>query len=107
MNLKLMRAEVRVLRRASLRVMHNSLSLIGFVVVVAGVWTAFHPQVLKDAAIQLVPGAAASAPAPHVDPFAGAIGDASGEASRLLGLAAGDAVDEPVLVRANADAGTP
>ena len=106
MNLKLMRAEVRALRRASLRVMHNSLSLIGFVVVVAGVWTAFHPQVLKDAAIQLVPGAAASAPAPHIDPFAGAIGDATGEASRLLGLAAGDAVDEPVLARANADAGT-
>ena len=105
MNLKLLRAQARALRRASLRVMHHSLSLIGLVAVAVAGWTALHPQALKDVASRFVPTSAA--PAPRLDPFPGAIGEATGEASRLLGLAAAsETLDEPVLMRASANAAT-
>lgn len=103
MNLKLLRAEARALRRVSLRVMHHSLSMIGLVVVAIGTWSAFHPQVLQHVAGRFVPESVAST-TPRLDPFPGAIGEATGEASRLLGLAASEATDEPVLVRASANA---
>lgn len=96
MNANLLRAEWRAVRRASLRLMHNSLSLVGLMAVgVAGV-VATHPEYAHAVGRWFVPATQPQfsmellqpIPQPSLpDPMVGAIVHPSGEASRLLGLA--------------------
>ena len=92
MDLKLLRAEGRAVRRAAVRLMHNSLSLVGLVSVgVAGV-IATHPEYAHAIGLWMVPAAAEPTIAPlpllpqQPDPLAGAIAHPGGEAGRMLGL---------------------
>jgi len=100
MNVKLMRAEWRAVRRASLRLMHNSLSLLGLLSIAAVALIAAHPDYAHAVGRWIVPGAEApvvvAPPAP--DPLSGAIVHQGSEAGRLLGLAAQPA--EPVAADA-------
>ena len=89
MNLKVMRAEWRAVRRAALRLTHNSLSLVGLVsLAVVGVAVA-HPEYAQAVGRLVVPApeAPVARAAPVVpDPLEGAIAHPGGEAGRLLGL---------------------
>ena len=102
MNVKLMRAEWRAVRRASLRLMHNSLSLFGLLSVAVFALIAAHPEYAHAVGRWIVPADAVPPPvvAAPPDPLSGAIATKGSEAGRLLGLAAADAapVDAPVVV---------
>jgi soluble lytic murein transglycosylase-like protein len=96
MNLKLMRAEWRAVRRAALRLTHNSLSMVGLATIGAVAVFATHPQFLPqipDSIKALVLPAAPTAIAATVpaDAIAAAIVAPGGEASRILGLNESDA----------------
>lgn len=105
MNAALVRAELRAVRRASLRLMHNSLSIVGLLSVGAVAVVVTHPEYAREAGHWILPGTVALAPtaaAPAVatsaaqpDPLLGAIVHPSGEAGRLLGLPV-PAAAEPV-----------
>ena len=106
MNVKLMRAEWRAVSRASLKLMHNSLSLFGLLSVAVFALIAAHPEYAHAVGRWIVPGDDAPAPVvPAVpDPLTGAIANQGGKAGRLLGLAASSAdaapapVESPVVV---------
>ena len=107
LNMPLLRAEARAVRRAIFRVTHNSFSLIGLVATGALAWVIAHPEYAQHVGRWLTPShdAPPSAPAQKIDPFAGAIADPTGEASRILGLGTAEAagVDDPaILMRASA-----
>ncbi len=92
MNVKLLRAEWRAVRRASLRLMHNSLSLVGLLSVgVVGVVVS-QPEYAHAVGHWILPGGRPEAvavdtpPVATVDPLAGAIEHPGGEAGRMLGL---------------------
>ncbi len=99
MNVKLLSAEWRAVRRAALRVMHGSLSLVGLVSVgIVGLLVA-HPDYARAVGRWVVPGpepvaavgAAFTVPVPALpasDKLVEAIAHPGGEAGRLLGLAA-------------------
>lgn len=102
MNVKLLRAEWRAVRRASLRLMQHSLSLVGLASVALVAFIATHPEYAHAVGRWIVPGARpepalvaaapppAAAPAatvPVPDPLAGSIAHPVGEAGRMLGLA--------------------
>ena len=111
MNLKVMRAEWRAVRRAALRLTHNGLSLVGLVsVAVVGVAVG-HPEYAQTVGRLVVPAPetpVVQAAAAVSDPLEGAIARPGGEAGRLLGLSLPkDAVDDatavvttPVLIKA-------
>ncbi len=116
MNAVLLRAELRAVRRASLRLMHNSLSIVGLVSVGVVAFVVTHPEYAREAGHWILPGTAERSPAiapPAVsssaaqpDPLLGAIVHPSGEAGRLLGLpvpeaAAGPAVEASTAVTLN------
>ena len=105
MNLKLMRAEWRAVRRASLRLMHNSLSMVGLLSLAVVAVFASHPEYTHAVSRWIVPAvdpspAVAAAEVP--DPLTGAIVHQGTEAGRLLGLAPTPAPvaspDAPVVV---------
>lgn len=104
MNVKLMRAEWRAVSRASLKLMHNSLSLFGLLSIAVFAMIAAHPEYAHAVGRWIVPGDDAPVPAaaPAPDPLAGAIANQGSEAGRLLGLAAraseAATVDVPVVV---------
>ncbi len=102
MNAKLMRAEWRAVRRVSLRLMHNSLSLFGLLSVGVVAMVAAHPEYAHAVGRWIVPGDEARAPvavvAPTPDPLSGAIAHQGGEAGRMLGLAEPAVVESPVVV---------
>ena len=91
MNLTLLRAEGRAIRRAGVRVMRNSLSLVGLLSVgVAGV-IATHPEYAHAIGRWIVPATEPPvAPLPLLpqqpDPLAGAIASPGSNAGRMLGL---------------------
>jgi soluble lytic murein transglycosylase-like protein len=91
MNLNLLRAEWRAVRRASLRLMHHSLSLVGLLSVGVAVAVATHPEYAHAVGRWIVPAAqapVATAQPALPDPLVGAIAHPGGEAGRLLGLVA-------------------
>ncbi len=98
MNVKLLRAEWRTVRRASLRLMHNSLSMVGLLSVAVVVMIVTHPEYAHAVGRWIVPGAEPQVGAPvaaaPADPLTGPIAHQGGEAGRLLGLA--PAAAEPV-----------
>ena len=106
MNVKLLRAEWRAVRRASLKLMHHSLSMVGLLSVgVVGI-VATHPEYAHAVGGWIVPQAtppftAEAAPLPLLpaqpDPLAGAIAHPGGEAGRLLGLVVPDAAKSPAV----------
>ena len=120
MNTKLLRAEWRAVRRASWRLMHNSLSMVGLVSVGVTALVVAHPEYAREVGHWVLPSTVArvptqtppvaiastsasvpssdpagptssAAPAPTTDPLIGAIVHPSGDAGRLLGLAMPDA----------------
>jgi hypothetical protein len=88
MNSKLLRAEWRAVRRASLRLTQQSLSLVGLLAVGGVGIVATHPEYAHAVGRWIVPGAVVVEPpaAPQTDPLTSAIVAPGGEASRLLGL---------------------
>lgn len=110
MNVKRWRAEVRAVRRASLRFAHHGLSAIGLIAVVAACWMFVRPEYAQTVGRWFHPGESASPlfamPIAKIDPFAGAIADPTGEASRMLGLApvlVDGVAESPVLTGAGGD----
>jgi soluble lytic murein transglycosylase-like protein len=85
MNLKMLRAEWRVVRRAALRATHNSLSMVGLITIGAVAVFATHPQWGHAIVAPLLPAAQADAPSPSAA-IAAALAQPGGEASRMLGL---------------------
>jgi hypothetical protein len=105
MNVKLIRAEWRAVRRASLRLMHNSLSLFGLLSVAVVALVATHPEYAHAVGRWIVPEVEPVAPVadatPTPDPLTGAIVQQGSVAGRLLGLAATPAepvIESPVVV---------
>ena len=107
LNMPLLRAEARAVRRAIFRVTHNSFSLIGLLATGAIAWAIAHPEYAQTVGRWLSLShetPAPAAPAPGLDPFAGAIADPTGEASRILGLGPVAGADEDgaaILMRAS------
>ena len=105
MNVKVLCAEWRAVRRVSLRLMHNSLSMVGVVSVgVVGLFAA-HPEYAHAVGRWIVPETptpvVAVVPAPPAsDALIGAIAHPGGEAGRMLGLIApkGAVAPEPPVV---------
>ena len=89
MNVKLLRAEWRAVRRATLRLTHHSLSMVGLVAVAGVAVVATHPDSARALGRWVMPGEVAAPPVPVVkaDPLGDAIGVTGNQASRLLGLA--------------------
>ena len=88
MNLKLLRAEWRAVRRACMRLTQQSLSLVGLLAVGAVAMVALHPDYAHAVGRWIVPEreAVQAAAAPSTDTLTTAIVAPGGEASRLLGL---------------------
>ncbi len=88
MNLKLLRAEVRAVRRASLKLAQHSLSMVGLLALGGAAVVATHPQALHAVTRFVLPEQApATTPAaPNADPVGTAIAMPGGPASHLLGL---------------------
>ncbi len=103
MNVKLLRAEWRAVRRASLKLAHHSLSMVGLLAVAGTAVVATHPEYGHAVSRWIVPAARDAAPpapaAPTADPLSTAIAKPGGEASHLLGLDSA-----AVLTTASADA---
>jgi soluble lytic murein transglycosylase-like protein len=88
MNLKLLRAEWRVVRRAALRLTSQSLSLVGLLAVGGVVVVASHPDYAHAVGRWIVPQAepAAAPQSALPEALSGAIANPGSEASRMLGL---------------------
>ena len=92
MNLALLRAEWRAVRRASLRLMHQSLSMVGLFAVAACAIVAMHPEYARAMGHWFMPVAEAPQPAPPASPPLGAgLVERGSEAGRMLGLVSGAA----------------
>ncbi len=126
MNGTLLRAEWRAVRRASMRLMHNSLSIVGLLSVGVTAVVVTHPEYARAAGHWLLPSAVQRAPAAPLasvppasavaaagtpDPLLGAIVHPSGDAGRLLGLtvpdAAGDSGNPAVTLNKVSTSATP
>jgi soluble lytic murein transglycosylase-like protein len=94
MNLKLLRAEWRAVRRASMQITQRGLAVVGlFAIAGFGVVTT-HPDAVHVLGGWIAPaGAAPAAVASAPDPLTGALADSGSEASRMLGLNAADRID--------------
>jgi soluble lytic murein transglycosylase-like protein len=94
MNLKLLRAEWRAVRRASMQITQRGLAVVGlFAVAGFGVVTT-HPDAVHVLGGWVLPAGAAPAPAVSApDPLTGALADSGSEASRMLGLNGADRID--------------
>lgn len=88
MNLMLLRAEWRAVRRASLRLTQQSLSMVGLLAVGGFAIVATHPEYAHAVSRWIVPGTeTVKAPEPSQPaPLSGDIASRGSEASRLLGL---------------------
>jgi len=94
MNLKLLRAEWRAVRRASLQVTQRGLAVVGLFAMAAIGVVATRPDAVHVlggwiASAGAAPTAATSVP----DPLTGALADSGSEASRMLGLNGSDRID--------------
>ncbi len=91
MNFTLLRAEWRALRRVSMRLTQQSLSMVGLLAVGVAALVSSHPEYAHAVGRWIEPRAAEPVPSAAPDALAGAIADSGSEASRMLGL---DAIDE-------------
>ena len=111
MNMKLLRAEWRVLRRASFRTMHHGLSIVGLIALSGALLVATRPDYGRAIAHWVIPGestgVAVAAKDAGPNPFAGAIEQPAAEAGRLLGLAAPEGDADPVVMRPVSAAAAP
>ncbi len=93
MNLTLLGAEWRAVRRASLRLMQHSLSMVGLFSVTAVAIVAMHPQYAHAVGRWIVPQPdAPSSPKSTIDPIGASLAQPGSEASRMLGLVESAAV---------------
>jgi soluble lytic murein transglycosylase-like protein len=115
MNVKLLRAEWRAVRRVSMRLTQQSLSMVGLLAVAVTALVATHPEYAHAVGHWIVP-ATPAAPVNAValpDPLAGAIANSGSEASRMLGLNAAESLDTSPVAASDArvavsdNAGTP
>jgi soluble lytic murein transglycosylase-like protein len=97
MNLKLLRAEWRAVRRAALRATHNSLSIVGLLAIGAVGVFATHPQWGHALVAPLLPAAQAVTVSPSAA-FAASIAQPGSQASRMLGLNANGSDIAPTIV---------
>ncbi len=114
MNPTLLRAEWRAVRRASWRLMHRSLSLVGLLSVAAIAFAFTHPEYARALGRVIVPRPVVPAPvATEVqsrDPLGAGLAQPGSDASRMLGLvesAAVDAQSDPQPVAVDRRAGSP
>ena len=91
MNFTLLRAEWRAVRRASLRLTQQSLSLVGLLAVATIVIVAMHPEYARAVGHWFLPRVDAPQPAQPVtqEPLGSGLVERGSEASRMLGLVAG------------------
>jgi len=110
MNVTLLRAEVRAVRRWALRLTHHGLSMVGLLALAGVAWIVAHPEYTQTLGRWMSgpdkPQAPAAALVPATpDPFAGAIAKPTGEVGRILGLASSDTedlADAPVVMQGSA-----
>ena len=105
MNLALLRAEWRAVRRASLRLTQQSLSMVGLLAVAAVAIVVMHPEYARALGHWFMPGAAVpqQPTQPAAPPLGAGLVERGSEAGRMLGLVSGEAsADTTPAVQADA-----
>ena len=108
MNRTLLRAEWRAVRRASLRLTQQSLSMVGLLAVAAIALVVMHPEYARAVGRMILPRVVAPMPVtPVVNPLATVLTESGSEASRMLGLVEAASVASSPVADASATSRSP